>query len=109
MPKALDERSLNAFFKEIEEQLHLILQFRPDNPHFPIQVENPENEITKLQCNRLMEFIQSQVDLRENEIAKILASKKAGNVIINITEKAAQKLSEVYGLSFFHDIETDED
>lgn len=108
MPRSIDVRPLNAFFKEVEELLHLTLSFRPDNPKSPIQVDNPTNEITKIQSNRLLEFIQGQVDLRENEIVVLSPSKTAGKVIFDITPTAAHQIAEVYALSLFYDTSEDD-
>jgi hypothetical protein len=103
MPQDVDLRPLKAFFKEVEEQLNLILSFRPDNPKYPIQIDNQDNEITKIQCNRLVEFIEGQVDLRNHDIVRLSPSKTAGKVIVDITEIATKKLAEVYALSLFYD------
>jgi hypothetical protein len=109
MPRAIDVRPLNAFFKEVDEQLHLKLSYRPDTPKNPIQVENATNELTKIQCNLLLEFIQGQVDLRENEIVTLSPSKIAGKVIFDITPRAMEKIAEVYALSLFYDAPEDDD
>lgn len=108
MTRSIDVRPLNAFFKEVEELLHLTLSFRSDNPKSPIQISNPTNEITKIQCNRLLEFIQGQVDLRENEIAVLSPSQIAGKVIFDITPTATQHIAEIYALSLFYDVPEDD-
>lgn len=109
MPQGIDKRALDAFFKEVEEQVKLNLKYHPENKKFPIQVEGSTDGISKIQCNKLLEFIEGQVDLRDNEIAQLTSSKIAGKVIVEITEKCTKKLSEVYSLSLFYDASDDSD
>lgn len=103
MPQGIDKRALDAFFKEVEELINLKLNYYPDNKKFPIQIDGQPDGISKIQCNKLLEFIAGQVDLRDNEIAQLTSSKIAGKVIVEITDNCTKKISEVYALSLFYD------
>jgi hypothetical protein len=104
-----DLKPLKAFFKEVEDQLEVKLHYQPDNPKFPIQLDNAPDGISNLQCDRLLEFIKGQVDLRDNEIGTITPGKISGNVVLNISDKAAHQLAEIYALSLFYDADEDEE
>lgn len=107
MPQNFDPKPLNSFFKEVEEQLGVMLTYSPQNSVYPIQLVVPEKGITRTQVTQLLEFIRSQIDLKDAEIAKVTANKQPGKQNIAISNLATQKLAEVYALGFFYDAPED--
>jgi hypothetical protein len=94
--------ALEAFFQEVEEQLGIKLNYLPDNDKFPIQLENAPVGLPRNKCVELLQFIKGQVDLRENEIAQLYASKTPGKFLLDISSEATKGLVDVYGLSMFY-------
>ena len=107
MPHAIDPKPLEAFFQEVADLIQVTLVFDPENKAYPIQVSHQEG-LSREKAYELLHFIKTQVDLKDNEIAKIHPIPKSHKVIIEITHMAAQNLSEVYALSgFFEQSEDD--
>lgn len=102
MAQLLDPAPLEAFFEEVREQLSIELKYLPDNAKFPIQLESAPNGISRNKCVELLQFIKGQVDLRENEIGQLYASKSGGKYLLDISMEAALALADVYALSFFY-------
>ncbi len=109
MAQTLDPVPLEAFFEEVKEQLGIQLKYLPDNAKFPIQLENAPLGISRNKCVELLQFIKGQVDLRENEIGQLYASKSGGKFLLDISMEAAIALSDVYALSFFYPHEEPEE
>ncbi|MCS5711043.1 hypothetical protein [Candidatus Berkiella aquae] len=108
MSHRFDPKPLNAFFQEVKDQTGIKLAYVQDNEKFPIQLENKQDGITRAQCHEILSVIKSQVDLRDNEIAKITTVPMTQRVIVEITQRAAHELAEVYALSLFIEPEEDE-
>jgi hypothetical protein len=109
MAQSFDPAPLKAFFEEVEEQLGIHLKYHPDNPKFPIQLESPEG-ISRLKCVELLQFIKGQVDLRDNEIGELYASKKGGGkYIFEVSLEATHALADVYAMSMFYPHEDEEE
>lgn len=108
MSPHFDLQLLKAFFQEVQEQLEIALEYHPDNLKAPIQLVDKEG-ISKPKCLELLNFIKGQVNLRDNEIARISPSKKANKFIIEISAEATKALVEVYALSLFYDPDEDEE
>lgn len=102
-----DPKPLVAFFKEVEEQLGISLKYLAENNGYPIQLVDLDQGLNRLQVTQLLEFIRSQINLKDAEIAKITASKHVGNQIIFISMLATKQLADVYALSSFYDPEND--
>lgn len=94
--------ALEAFFQEVEDQLGIKLNYRSDNEKFPIQLENAPVGLPRNKCVELLQFIKGQVDLRENEIGQLYASKTPGKFLLDISSEATKALVDVYGLSLFY-------
>ena len=117
MTQAFEPRALEAFFQEVSDTLHIDLQYHPENERYPIQLASAEGitaegtstaeGISRDKCHLLLQFIKTQIDLRDNEIAKLTPSVKSGKFLPEITQEAAHALAEVYALGFF--IDTNED
>ncbi len=108
MPHRFDPKPLNAFFQEVKDQTGIELKYLTDNEKFPIQLANSPDGITRAQCHEILSAIKSQVDLRDNEIAKITSVPMTQRVVVEITQQAAHDLAQVYALSLFIEPE-DED
>lgn len=109
MAQSFDPAPLNAFFEEVQEQLGIHLIYHPDNPKFPIQLENAEQGISRNKCVELLQFIKGQVDLRDNEIGELYASKKGGGkFIFEVSIEATHALADVYAMSMFYPHEEEE-
>ena len=108
MSSSLDPRPLNAFFREVQENLNIELIHTPDNEKFPIQLKNTEG-ISRVKSQELLMFIKGQIDLRDNEICKIHTIQKSPLVTMELTQSAAKALSDVYALSFFFDSSEEEE
>ena len=110
MAQTFDPAPLKAFFEEVEEQLGIHLIYHPDNPKFPIQLETAPEGISRLKCLELLQFIKGQVDLRDNEIGEIYASKKgSGKFIFEVSVEATHALADVYAMSMFYPHEDEEE
>lgn len=109
MAQTLDPVPLEAFFDEVKEQLGIQLKYLPDNAKFPIQLENSPVGISRNKCVELLQFIKGQVDLRDNEIGQLYASKSGGKFLLDISMEAAMALADVYALSFFYHQEEPEE
>lgn len=110
MAQSFDPGPLEAFFKEVSEQLGIELKYLPDNLKFPIQLENAPNGIARAKCIELLQFIKGQVDLRDNEIGEFYASKtNPGKFLFDIRMEAAKALADVYAMSFFIPHEEEEE
>ena len=109
MPQSFDPEPLQAFFKEVEEQFGVKLQYLAENHRYPIQLENTPEGISNLQCSRLLEFIEGQVDLREGEVGSSYPAKTSGKMLVDISLKAAQELAKIYALSSFYEAPKDEE
>lgn len=107
MQQVIDPKPLRAFFQEVKELLDISLVLVPDNTTYPIQVDSPDG-VTRDRAHELLNFIKSQCDLRDNEIAHIHNLPKSHKVKLEITQKAAVSLSEIYALSSFYDPDDDE-
>lgn len=107
MSPVIDPKPLTAFFEEVANLIHIPLEFKPENQAFPIQVAHQDG-LSRDKAFELLSFIKSQVDLRDNEIAKIHPIAKSHKVIIEISREAAHRLTEVYALSGFFDAPEDE-
>lgn len=104
-----NKAALEAFFQEVDDQLGIKLNYLPDNKKFPIQLETAPIGLARSKCIELMQFIKGQVDLRENEIGQLYASKTSGKFLLDISAEATQALMEVYGLSMFYPEEDDDE
>ncbi|MGD9591281.1 MAG: hypothetical protein AB7V32_02040 [Candidatus Berkiella sp.] len=110
MTSSFDPAPLEAFFEEVKEQLGIVLKYHSDNPKFPIQLASAPDGLAKNKCIELLQFIKTQVDLRDNEIGEIYASKTIpGKYVFDIRMPAAKALADVYALSTFYPHEDDED
>src|SRR5579871_2685943 len=105
MTQAFDARALKAFFQEVLDTIHVELIYDPENEKFPIQLAFTDG-ISRDKYHELLSFIKMQVDLRDNEIGKMVPI-KGGKVNFEVSKEAAHRLAEVYALSLF--IEPDED
>lgn len=106
MDPHFNPKPLEAFFKEVEEQIGISFHYDETNLNFPIQLNPEVSEISKIQCNRVLEFIKSQVDLKDSEIGKTSPGKTlSSHVRFEISLKAAKALAEIYALGFFYDLE----
>lgn len=101
MAQSFDPEPLKAFFQEVKEQLGISLKYLPDNPRFPIQLEDPV-ALSKNKCLDLLNHIKGQVDLRDNAIGKIYPAKTPGKMVIDISREATEALAEVYALTTFY-------
>ncbi len=109
MAQSFDPAPLNAFFEEVDEQLGIHLKYHPDNPKFPIQLEETTG-ISRAKCVELLQFIKGQVDLRDNEIGELYASKKGGGkYIFEVSVEATHALADVYAMSMFYPHEDEEE
>lgn len=109
MAHSFDPAPLQAFFEEVKEQLGIGLKYLSDNPKFPIQLEAAPDGISRNKCVELLQFIKTQVDLRDNEIGELYASKKGGGkYVLDIRMECAKALADVYALSTFYPHEEDE-
>jgi len=104
-----DPKPLNAFFQEVKDQTGIELKYQADNEKFPIQLNDQPDGISRPHCHEIMSMIKSQVDLRDNEIAKITPVPLTQRVVIEITQQAAHDLAQVYAMSLFIEPEDDED
>lgn len=107
MPHSIDPKPLAAFFQEVTDFIDVPLVFTPENQAYPIQVALPEG-LSRDKAFELLNFVKTQVDLKDNEIAKIHPIPKSHKVVIEFTRMAAQTLSEVYALSGFFETPEDE-
>ncbi len=110
MTPSLDPAPLQAFFEEVKEQLGIDLKLHSDNPKFPIQLANAPHGHSRNKCVELLQFIKGQVDLRDNEIGELYASKSSpGKYVLDIRMQAAKALEDVYAMSMFYPHEEDEE
>ncbi len=109
MAHTFDPAPLQAFFEEVKEQLDVELVYLPDNGKFPIQLKAAPIGLSRNKCIEVLQFIKAQVDLRDNEIADLYASKKGGGkYVLDIHMEAARALADVYALSTFYPHEDEE-
>jgi hypothetical protein len=109
MAQSFDPAPLGAFFDEVNEQFGIKLKYLPDNAKYPIQLENAPEGVSRVKCVEVLQFIKGQVDLRDNEIGQLYASKKGGKFLLDISMQATQALADVYALSFFYPHEQEEE
>ncbi len=109
MSHRFDPKPLNAFFQEVKDQTGIELKYSAENEKFPIQLANAPDGISRAQCHEILTAIKSQVDLRDNEIAKITPVPMTQRVLVEISWQAAHDLAEVYALSLFIEPEDDEE
>ncbi len=110
MTPSFDPAPLNAFFDEVKEQLGIELKYHSDNPKFPIQLAMAPNGLSRNKCIELLQFIKTQVDLRDNEIGELYASKTSpGKYVLDIHMHATKALADVYALSTFYPHEDEEE
>ena len=107
MSHAIDPKPLAAFFQEVEDLIQVQLIFDPENQAYPIQVAHQDG-LSREKAYELLHFVKTQVDLKDNEIAKIHPIPKTHKVLFEITRMAAHNLSEVYALSGFFESNEDE-
>lgn len=110
MAPSLDPALLLPFFEEVKEQLGIELKYVSDNPKYPIQLAAAPAGLSRNKCVELLQFIKTQVDLRDNEIGELYASKTSpGKYLLDIRMPAAKALADVYALSFFIPHEEDDE
>lgn len=102
MSPSFDPKPLKPFFKEVEEQLGIKLVYHTENEKFPIQMASPDG-ISQSKCDDLLQFIKTQVDLRDNEIGALHRMPNTGKIRLELSLHATQMLAEVYALGFFYD------
>ncbi|MBS0286175.1 MAG: hypothetical protein JSR17_02700 [Proteobacteria bacterium] len=109
MAHSFDPAPLQAFFEEAKEQLGIELKYLSDNPKFPIQLASAPEGLSRNKCVELLQFIKTQVDLRDNEIGELYASKTGhGKYVLDIRMECAKALADVYALSTFYPHEEEE-
>lgn len=108
MPSRFDPKPLTAFFDEVNDQLQVELNYLPDELHFPIQLKSSDG-ISKIKCIELLQFIKTQVDMRDAQIGKIHPAKNPGKFVIEISKEATIALADVYALSSFYPHDEDEE
>ena len=109
MSHRFDPKPLNAFFQEVKDQTGIELKYLSDNEKFPIQLHDEPDWISRAHCHEILSMIKSQVDLRDNEIAKITPVPLTQKVVVEITAQAAHDLAQVYAMSLFIEPEDDEE